>query len=58
VRISIVTPSEAAGELAPRKREHFTVVFAAVTAGRVEVLRLHRAGAILDTVLHALEYEL
>jgi CPA1 family monovalent cation:H+ antiporter len=50
--------SEAAGELAPRKREHFTVVLAAVNAGRVEVLRLHRAGAIHDTVLHALEHEL
>jgi Na+/H+ antiporter len=50
--------NEAAGELAPHKREHFTVVLAAVTAGRVEVLRLHRAGAIHDTVLHALEHEL
>ena len=50
--------SEAEGGLIPRKREHFTVVLAAVAAGRVEVLRLHRDGVIHDTVLHALEHQL
>jgi hypothetical protein len=50
--------SEAAGELIVHKQEHFTVVLAAVAAGRVEVLRLHRDGLIHDTVLHTLEYEL
>jgi monovalent cation/hydrogen antiporter len=47
--------SEAEGGLIPRKREHFTVVLAAVAAGRVEVLRLHRDGFIHDTVLHTLD---
>jgi monovalent cation/hydrogen antiporter len=46
------------GRLIVRKQEHFTVVLAAIAAGRVEVLRLHRDGAIHDTVLHALEHEL
>jgi monovalent cation/hydrogen antiporter len=50
--------SEATSELAPRRRDHFTVVLAAVTAGRLEVLRLHRTGSIHDTVLHTLEHEL
>jgi hypothetical protein len=49
---------EADGELIAHKQEHFTVVLAAVTAGRVEVLRLHRDGPIHDTVLHTLEHEL
>lgn len=50
--------SEAAGGLAGQRREHFTVVLAAVAAGRVEILRLHRTGSIHDTVLHTLEHEL
>jgi monovalent cation/hydrogen antiporter len=50
--------SEAAGGLAEQKRDHFTVVLAAINAGRAEVLRLHGAGSIHDTVLHALEHDL
>jgi CPA1 family monovalent cation:H+ antiporter len=50
--------SEAAGGLIDQKREHFTVVLAAIAAGRAEILRLHRGGSIHDTVLHALEQEL
>jgi CPA1 family monovalent cation:H+ antiporter len=50
--------SEAAGGLIDQRRDHFTVVLAAVAAGRTELLRLHRAGSIHDTVLHALEQEL
>ena len=50
--------SEAAGSLISDKRDHFTVVLAAIAAGRTEVLRLHRAGSIHDAVLHALEHEL
>ena len=33
-------------------------MLAAVAAGREELLRLHRAGEIHDSVLHALEHEL
>jgi len=50
--------SEAAGGLVSHKQDHFTVILAAVDAGRAEILRLHRAGSIHDTVLHALEQEL
>jgi monovalent cation/hydrogen antiporter len=50
--------SEAAGGLSEQRREHFTVVLAAVAAGRTELLRLHREGSIHDSVLHALEQEL
>ena len=50
--------NEAAGGLIEQKNAHFTVVLAAVTAGRAEILRLHRAGSIHDNVLHALEQEL
>jgi hypothetical protein len=50
--------SEAAGELIVHRREHFTVVLAAISAGRAEILRLHRTGSIHDTVLHALEHDL
>jgi hypothetical protein len=46
------------GELIAHQRDRFTVVLAAVAAGRVEVLRLHRDGLIHDTVLHTLEHEL
>jgi NhaP-type Na+/H+ or K+/H+ antiporter len=44
--------SDSEGQLIVRKQEHFTVVLAAVAAGRLEVLRLLREGAIHDTVLH------
>ncbi|MBE7211386.1 MAG: sodium:proton antiporter [Gluconacetobacter diazotrophicus] len=37
---------------------HHRIVLEAVTAGREEVLRLHRAGRIHDEVVHALELEL
>ena len=50
--------SETAGTLVGEKRAHFEAVLAAVAAGREEVLRLHRAGEIHDSVLHALEGEL
>jgi Na+/H+ antiporter len=50
--------SEAAGELIEHRREHFTVVLAAISAGRAEILRLHRTGTIHDSVLHALEHDL
>jgi hypothetical protein len=50
--------SEAEGQLIARKQEHFTVVLAAVAAGRAELLHLHRAADIHDMVLHALEREL
>ena len=50
--------SETAGGLIEQKNAQFTVVLAAVTAGRAEILRLHRAGSIHDNVLHALEQEL
>ncbi len=46
------------GALAADRRAHFDVVLAALTAGREEVLRLHRAGDIHDSVLNALEQEL
>ncbi len=50
--------SEAENELADARTEHFSVVLAAVVAGRAEILRLHRIGEIHDSVLHALEREL
>jgi CPA1 family monovalent cation:H+ antiporter len=50
--------SEAHGELAPHREEHFGVILAAIAAGRAELLRLHRTGHIHDAVLHALENEL
>jgi CPA1 family monovalent cation:H+ antiporter len=49
--------SESAGGLVEQKREHFTVVLAAICAGRTEILRLHAAGSIHDSVLHALDLE-
>lgn len=43
----------------PRERAaHFDLIVAAVTAGRAELLRLHRSGAIHDSVLRSLESEL
>jgi monovalent cation/hydrogen antiporter len=43
---------------APIKAEHFAAVAAAIQAGRAEVLRMHRAGEIRDSVLRELEHEL
>ncbi|RQS69487.1 Na+/H+ antiporter [Burkholderia sp. Bp8963] len=37
---------------------HYDVVLAAIAAGRVELLRLHRSGQIHDEMLHALERDL
>ena len=37
---------------------HFNVIIAAVTAGRAELVRLHRAGSIDDETLHDLEHDL
>ncbi len=45
-------------ELQPHRVDHFGAVLAAIVAGRLELLRLHRAGEIHDTVLHAIEEEL
>jgi Na+/H+ antiporter len=50
--------SESDGALIGHKREHFTVVLAAISAGRTQILHLHAAGSIHDSVLHALEHEL
>ncbi len=49
---------EAAGALAGPRAEHFDAVLTALAAGRAEILRLHRAGTIHDSVLWALEQEL
>jgi CPA1 family monovalent cation:H+ antiporter len=40
------------------KVEHFDTVIAAITAGRAEILKMHRAGEIHDEVLRQLEHEL
>jgi Na+/H+ antiporter len=40
------------------REEHFSAVLSAVSAGRAELLRLHRSGEIQDSVLHAIEAEL
>jgi monovalent cation/hydrogen antiporter len=37
---------------------HFDVILAAVAAGRKELLRMHRSGAIHDEMLHVLEHDL
>ena len=50
--------SESQGSLIQHKREHFHVVLAAISAGRTEILRLHSAGSIHDSVLHILEHDL
>ncbi|MET4296240.1 Na+/H+ antiporter [Bradyrhizobium sp. LB8.2] len=44
--------------LAPHRADHFTAVLAAISAGRKELLRMHRADQIHDIVLHAIEQEL
>jgi Na+/H+ antiporter len=50
--------SEAEGSLLADRTAHFSVILSAVAAGRTELLRLHRTGAIHDSVLHSLEEEL
>jgi monovalent cation/hydrogen antiporter len=50
--------SEETEALTPHRVEHFTAVLAAISAGRHELLRMHRADEIHDTVLHAIEQEL
>jgi monovalent cation/hydrogen antiporter len=50
--------SDSQGALVQGRNEHFDVVLAALEAGRTEVLRLHKAGAIHDSVLAALEEDL
>ena len=50
--------SEAADELAPRRKEHFSVVLSAIAAGRAELLDLYRQAKIDDEVMRALEFEL
>jgi CPA1 family monovalent cation:H+ antiporter len=44
--------------LADTRKAHFDMALAAVAAARGELLRLHRAGDIHDTTLHAIETEL
>ena len=50
--------SEDTEALTPRRVDHFTAVLAAISAGRRELLRMHRANEIHDTVLHAIEQDL
>jgi monovalent cation/hydrogen antiporter len=50
--------SEAEDSLLEHRNEHFSVVLDAIAAGRAELLRLHRAGEIHDSVLQALEEQL
>jgi monovalent cation/hydrogen antiporter len=50
--------AEAAAQLQEQRREHFTVLLAAIAAGRAEVLGMHRKGEIHDSVLQSLEQEL
>jgi CPA1 family monovalent cation:H+ antiporter len=40
------------------RAEHYDVVLAAIAAGRVELLRLHRSGQIHDELLHYIERDL
>jgi len=44
--------------LAETRKAHFAMALTAVSAARGELLRLHRAGDIHDTTLHAVEAEL
>ncbi|ACB94234.1 Na+/H+ antiporter [Beijerinckia indica] len=45
-------------ELLPHRNAHFQVVQEAIKAGRAELLRLHRTGAVRDETLRDLEHEL
>ena len=58
-KVGAVTRLDAAsGALDGSRAEHFATVLAAVAAGRVALLKMHRAREIHDTVLQALEHEL
>jgi len=50
--------SRAVDDLTTHRKAHFAVVLNAVTAARAELLRMHRAREIHDSVLHRLEQEL
>ena len=56
------TLTKAYGDLADFPHEervsHYDVVLAAIAAGRKELLRMHRSGAIHDEMLHVLEHDL
>jgi len=56
--VAVTRFSDANGALVPERAAHFDLVLAALKAGRTELLRLHKTGAIHDSVLHALEQEL
>lgn len=45
-------------EHAPTLHAHYAVIFAAIAAGRAELVRLHRANEIDDETLHNLERDL
>jgi monovalent cation/hydrogen antiporter len=45
-------------QFAPRLHAHFDLVLEAIAAGRVELLRLHRAGDINEAILRELEHDL
>jgi monovalent cation/hydrogen antiporter len=49
---------ESADTLAAAKRDHFELVLDAVTAGRTELLRLHRDGEVHDVVVRRIEEQL
>jgi CPA1 family monovalent cation:H+ antiporter len=49
---------ESGGALTGAKRDHFTVVLAALRAGRTELLRLHRSGELHDIILQRVEEQL
>jgi len=50
--------SEAETDLRTHRQAHFAVILSAVTAARAELLKMHRAREIHDSVLHRLEQEL
>ena len=49
---------ETEGGMPEERAAHFDLIVAAVSAGRAELLRLHRSGRIHDSVLRTLESEL
>jgi len=40
------------------RKAHYDVILAAIAAGRVELLRLHRSGLLHDDLLHVMEHDL
>ncbi|GJD48627.1 Sodium, potassium, lithium and rubidium/H(+) antiporter [Methylobacterium crusticola] len=50
--------SQAPETFAGDRADHYRVLLATIAAGRAEILRLHRSGAIHDETLHALEHDL